>query len=63
MPLPSAFLGGLDVLHFSDWMTPPQRGGVRATMIHDLGPLRFPERLHPRTVAMHTGLRAMPRRL
>ena len=24
-------------------------------MIHDLGPLRFPERLHPRTVSMHTG--------
>jgi len=24
-------------------------------MIHDLGPLRYPERLHPRTVRMHTG--------
>jgi hypothetical protein len=23
-------------------------------MIHDLGPLHFPERLHPRTVSMHT---------
>jgi glycosyltransferase involved in cell wall biosynthesis len=23
-------------------------------MVHDLGPLRFPERLHPRTVSMHT---------
>jgi glycosyltransferase involved in cell wall biosynthesis len=23
-------------------------------MIHDLGPLRYPERLHPRTVRMHT---------
>src|SRR5207237_1173879 len=30
-----------------------QRAGVRATMIHDLGPLRYPERLHPRTVTMH----------
>jgi glycosyltransferase involved in cell wall biosynthesis len=48
------FVGPLDVLHFSDWMVPPQRGGVRATMIHDLGPLRFPEKLHPRTVRMHT---------
>ena len=48
-------LGGFDVLHFSDWMIPPQRLGVRATMIHDLGPLRYPERLHPRTVRMHTG--------
>ena len=33
---------------------PPQRAGIRATMIHDLGPLRFPERLHPRTVRMHS---------
>jgi glycosyltransferase involved in cell wall biosynthesis len=36
-------------------MVPPQRAGVRATMIHDLGPLRYPEQLHPRTVRMHTG--------
>src|SRR5207237_8052170 len=49
------FLGTVDALHFSDWMVPPQRAGVRATMIPDLGPLRFPERLHPRTVSMHTG--------
>jgi glycosyltransferase involved in cell wall biosynthesis len=49
------FLGAVDALHFSDWMVPPQRAGLRATMIHDLGPLRFPERLHPRTVNMHTG--------
>ena len=48
------FVGRLDVLHFSDWVVPPQKAGVRATMIHDLGPLRFPERLHPRTVRMHT---------
>ena len=37
------FLGPFDVLHFSDWMYPPQRGGVRATTMHDLVPLRFPE--------------------
>ena len=53
-PPAERFLGGFDVLHFSDWMVPPQRSGVRATMIHDLGPLLFPERLHPRTVRMHT---------
>ena len=53
-PTAERFLGDFDVLHFSDWMVPPQRSGVRATMIHDLGPLRFPERLHPRTVRMHT---------
>jgi glycosyltransferase involved in cell wall biosynthesis len=49
------FVGKVDVLHFSDWMYPPQRAGVRATMIHDLGPLHFPDRLDRRTVAMHTG--------
>jgi glycosyltransferase involved in cell wall biosynthesis len=53
-PPAERFLGGFDVMHFSDWMVPPQRAGARATMIHDLGPLRYPERLHPRTVRMHT---------
>jgi glycosyltransferase involved in cell wall biosynthesis len=60
-PPAERFVGKLDVLHFSDWMRPPQRGGVRATMVHDLGPLRFPERLHPRTVSMHTGTAAEAR--
>jgi glycosyltransferase involved in cell wall biosynthesis len=53
-PRAERFLGRFDVLHFTDWMRPPQGDGVRATMIHDLGPLHFPERLHPRTVRMHT---------
>ena len=53
-PVAERFVGGFDVLHFSDWMRPPQRAGIRATMIHDLGPLHFPERLHSRTVRMHT---------
>ena len=53
-PSTERLLGPFDVLHFTDWLVPPQRSGVRATMIHDLGPLRFPERLHPRTVRMHT---------
>jgi hypothetical protein len=53
-PAAERFLGRFDVLHFTDWMRPPQRAGVRATMVHDLGPLHFPERLHPRTVRMHT---------
>jgi glycosyltransferase involved in cell wall biosynthesis len=53
-PVAERFLGAFDVLHFTDWMRPPRRPGVRATMIHDLGPLHFPERLHPRTVRMHT---------
>jgi hypothetical protein len=53
-PSAERFLGDFDVLQFTDWMSPPQRRGIRATMIHDLGPLRYPERLHPRTVSMHT---------
>ena len=46
-------LGPFDVFHFSDWMYPPQRAGVRATTIHDLVPLHFPELVHPRTRRMH----------
>jgi glycosyltransferase involved in cell wall biosynthesis len=45
--------GPLDVFHFSDWMYPPQRSGVRATTIHDLVPLRHPEWVHPQTYRMH----------
>jgi glycosyltransferase involved in cell wall biosynthesis len=47
------FVGPLDVLHFSDWMYPPQRAGVRATTVHDLVPLRFPEWVEPKTLRMH----------
>jgi glycosyltransferase involved in cell wall biosynthesis len=46
-------LGRFDVLHFWDWMYPPQRGGVRSTMIHDLVPLHFPEWVTGRTRSMH----------
>jgi glycosyltransferase involved in cell wall biosynthesis len=53
-PPAERLLGNMDVLHFTDWMVPPGRPRVRATMIHDLGPLRYPERLHPRTVRMHS---------
>jgi glycosyltransferase involved in cell wall biosynthesis len=35
-------------------MYPPQRRGVRATTIHDLVPLHFPDWCTPRTVSMHT---------
>jgi len=47
------FLGPVDVLHFSDWMYPSQRAGVRATTIHDLVPLRHPEWVQGRTRRMH----------
>ena len=46
-------VGGFDVFHFSDWMYPPQAAGVRATTVHDLVPLRFPEWATPKTRAMH----------
>jgi glycosyltransferase involved in cell wall biosynthesis len=48
------FAGRFDVFHFGDWMTPPQRGGLRSTMVHDLVPLRFPEWTHRKTVRMHS---------
>jgi glycosyltransferase involved in cell wall biosynthesis len=47
------WLGRLDVLQFSDWVVPPQRAGVRSTMVHDLVPIRFPEWVTPRTRSMH----------
>jgi glycosyltransferase involved in cell wall biosynthesis len=53
-PAAERFLGHFDVLHFSDWMYPPQAQGVRATTIHDLVPLHFPQWCTRRTVAMHT---------
>jgi glycosyltransferase involved in cell wall biosynthesis len=46
--------GDLDVFHFSDWMYPAQRGGVRATTVHDLVPVHFPDLVHPRTQRLHT---------
>jgi glycosyltransferase involved in cell wall biosynthesis len=46
-------VGQLDVFHFSDWMYPPQREGLRATTVHDLIPLHHPEWVEPETVRMH----------
>ena len=45
------FAGRLDVFHYSDWMFPRQRAGLRATTVHDLVPLRFPGWTHRRTRA------------
>ena len=47
------FLGRFDAFHFSDWMYPPQAGGVRATTVHDLVPIRFPEWVTEKTRTMH----------
>ena len=52
-PAAERLLGPFDVLQFTDWMYPPQRAGRRATMIHDLVPMRFPEWTTKRTEAMH----------
>ena len=52
-PPAERLLGRFDVLHFSDWMYPPQRQGVRSTMVHDLVPLHFPDWVHERTRRMH----------
>ena len=52
-PALERFVGAFDVFHYSDWMYPPQAGGVRATTVHDLVPLRFPEWVTPKTAAMH----------
>jgi glycosyltransferase involved in cell wall biosynthesis len=52
-PAAERWLGRFDVLHFSDWVVPPQRGGVRSTMVHDLVPLLHPEWVTDRTRSMH----------
>lgn len=53
IPAAERAVGRFDVLHFSDWMYPPQRAGIRSTMIHDLVPVHFPEWVHARTRRMH----------
>jgi glycosyltransferase involved in cell wall biosynthesis len=45
--------GDLDVFHFGDWWYPPQRGGLRSTMVHDLVPLHHPEWVPARTRSLH----------
>jgi glycosyltransferase involved in cell wall biosynthesis len=52
-PAAERWLGPFDVLHFTDWMYPPLRAGVRATTIHDLVPLHFPDWVTARTRSMH----------
>ena len=52
-PPAERFIGRFDALHFTDWMYPPQKRGVRATTIHDLVPLHHPEWTTKRTRSMH----------
>jgi glycosyltransferase involved in cell wall biosynthesis len=54
-------VGPFDAFCFSDWWYPPQRGGVRATIVHDLIPLRLPELVDRRTRRLHGAkYRAVP---
>ncbi len=53
-PPAERFIGSFDVLHFSDWMYPPQRAGLRATTIYDLVPLHFPAWTTEATRTMHS---------
>lgn len=53
-PAVERLVGPVDVFHFSDWMYPAQRGGVRATTIHDIVPHHHPQWTTKRTRAMHT---------
>jgi glycosyltransferase involved in cell wall biosynthesis len=53
-PAAERLLGPFDALLFSDWMFPPQRAGLRATIVHDLVPVHHPEWCTKRTIAMHT---------
>ena len=53
-PAVELLAGPLDAFLFSEWMYPAQRGGVRATVFHDLVPFHHPEWCTPRTVSMHT---------
>ncbi len=52
-PAAERWLGAFGALHYTDWMYPPQRRGVRATTIHDLVPLHHPEWTTKRTQSMH----------
>jgi glycosyltransferase involved in cell wall biosynthesis len=52
-PAAERLLGSFDALLYTDWMTPPQRAGLRATTIHDLNPHHHPEWCTQRTIAMH----------
>jgi hypothetical protein len=53
-PATERLFGSFDALVFSDWMYPPQRNGLRATVIHDLVPVHHPEWCTPRPVSRHT---------
>jgi alpha-1,3-rhamnosyl/mannosyltransferase len=59
-PALERLVGSVDATLLSDWWYPPQRGGLRATVVHDLVPLHHPEWVSRRTLLGH---RATYRRL
>lgn len=52
-PALERLVGAFDAFHFSDWMYPSQRAGVRATTVYDLSPVHHPEWVAPLTARMH----------
>ncbi len=52
-PLLEQVIGRFDVFHFSAWMHPAQRAGLRATTIHDLVPIRSSHWVPARTRRIH----------
>ena len=53
-PAAERLIGPVDALLYTDWMYPPQRAGLRSTVIHDLVPVHHPELVTARTRSMHT---------
>ncbi|MCX6705584.1 MAG: glycosyltransferase family 1 protein [Candidatus Woesebacteria bacterium] len=45
-------IGGVDVLHTSDWTEPPSKA-FKVTTVHDLYPFKFPRLVHPKILEVH----------
>ena len=45
-------IGGIDVLHTSDWSEPPSKA-FKVTTVHDLFPFKFPRLVHPKILEVH----------
>ena len=52
-PAVERLAGRLDAFHFSDWMYPAQRAGIRSTTVYDLSPVHHPDWVAPLTARMH----------
>jgi glycosyltransferase involved in cell wall biosynthesis len=47
------FLGSIDVIHASDWTSPPVKAAKLVTTIHDLAVLKYSKQFHPRIIKNH----------